>query len=259
VYPTLFEIGNFQVSTFGVMMVCGFVAAGFMNSRAYEAAGIPREAAWDLLVWAMVGGVLGSKLWFVAETLARDPGQLDQLLTWGGPLLSRGGLTWYGGLLGGALAAIYGGRRLGIGGLALANASAPSLAVGQALGRVGCFLVGDDYGRPTDAAWGVAFPQGLPPTTVPVHPTQLYEVAWLGLAAWLLWRRRRTSPLLIAEYLALAGLGRLWIEVFRTNPALIGPLSNAQVAALACIAIGVVAWLRASQQRAQPLKPGSPA
>jgi phosphatidylglycerol:prolipoprotein diacylglycerol transferase len=74
VYPTLFEIGNFQVSTFGVMMVCGFVAAGFMNSRAYQDAGIPREAAWDLLVWAMLGGVLGSKLWFVAETLARERG-----------------------------------------------------------------------------------------------------------------------------------------------------------------------------------------
>jgi phosphatidylglycerol:prolipoprotein diacylglycerol transferase len=244
-FPTLFRIGEFELSTFGLMMVAGFLAAGAMNARSYPQAGIPRDLAWDLLVWAMVGGVLGAKLWYVGEQVARDPGLASSLFEWGGPLFSRGGLTWYGGLLGGAAAAIAGGVRRGVRPLALASASAASLAVGQGLGRIGCFLVGDDYGAVSDVPWAIAFPQGLPPTEAPVHPTQLYEAAWLFAAGWILWRRRASSPLAIAEYLVLAGLGRFWIELLRTNPPALGPLTNAQLVALACMALGALAWLRA--------------
>ena len=123
------------------------------------------------------------------------------------------------------------------------NCAAPTLAIGQALGRVGCFLVGDDYGRASDLPWAIAFPRGLPPTTDPVHPTMLYEVAWLVPAAWLLWKRRGRSPFLLGEYLFWAGLGRLWIECLRTNPTLLGPFTNAQLVGLASMAIGAGGWL----------------
>ena len=136
-------------------------------------------------------------------------------------------------------------RVAGIPSLELANLVAPSLAVGQALGRVGCFLVGDDYGRETDLPWGIAFPDGIDPIDVPVHPTQLYETAWLGLTGALLWKRRKTSPLLIAEYLILTGVGRFAIELVRRNPDLVGGLSNAQLVSIACVGGGALFWLRA--------------
>ena len=103
--------------------------------------------------------------------------------------------------------------------------------------------------------FGIAFPNGVEPTDVPVHPTQLYEVVWLSLAAAWLWRRRGSSPSLIGEYLVLAALGRLWIEVFRRNPELIGPLSNAQLAALASVALGIGLWLWARSRVAAPTPP----
>jgi phosphatidylglycerol:prolipoprotein diacylglycerol transferase len=238
VYPTLIE-WPITISTFGVMLAVGFLVAGELLARDYVSRGLERDEAWSFVFWAAVGGIAGAKLWYVAEQLARgEPGELSSFL------FSRGGLTWYGGLAGGALAGALATRRAGRRVAAAADAVAAPAAIGQALGRIGCFLVGDDYGRPTGSWLGVAFPRGLPPTEVPVHPTQLYEAAWLALVgAWLLARRSR-SPSSFAEYLLLAGSGRLAIEVLRVNPAALGPLSNAQLVALACIALGAVICLR---------------
>jgi len=124
---------------------------------------------------------------------------------------------------------------------------APGAAVGQALGRLGCFFVGDDYGRPTDGPFGVAFPEGAPPTLVPVHPTQLYEAVWLvAVAAWL-WSRRTRSPFLFGEYLALNGLGRFAIEILRVNPRVALGLTEPQWIAIGLVALGLggLAWFRA--------------
>src|SRR5574338_1287705 len=100
-------------------------------------------------------------------------------------------MSWFGGFAGGVLAglAVMQWKRLPK--MAVFAAATPALAVGHAIGRIGCFLVGDDYGRPSNLPWAVAFPQGLPPTTVPVHPTQLYEAAALAVIAWFLVRWRR--------------------------------------------------------------------
>ena len=133
-------------------------------------------------------------------------------------------LTWYGALVGGAATGLVLTHLKRLPWPVVFDSAAPALALAQAIGRVGCFLVGDDYGRVTDLPWGVAFPRGLPPTQEPVHPTMLYEIAWLlPLALWL-WRRRGRSPFLLGEYLFLAGLGRLWIELLRVNRI---PSSNA--------------------------------
>ena len=82
-----------------------------------------------------------------------------------------------------------------------------------------------------------------------MHPTQLYEVVWLLPVAWLLWKRRERSPFLFGEYLIFAGLGRLWIEVYRKNPTLLGPLTNAQLTALGLIAVGLVSWFYFQRRR----------
>jgi phosphatidylglycerol:prolipoprotein diacylglycerol transferase len=145
--------------------------------------------------------------------------------------------------MGGTLIGALGCRIHGVSVKTFADCCAVTGAVGQSLGRIGCFLVGDDYGRPTDLPWGIAFPQGAPPTQDPVHPTQLYEVAWLLPVAGLLWRRRGTSPFLFGEYLALNGLGRIVIEHWRVNPRVALGLTEPQWIGLALVVLGVSGWV----------------
>jgi len=234
VYPILFEPFGFQVSSFGILVALGALLGGRLFAKAMEERGFDRERAWSIMFWTLLSGILGAKLWYVAEMIARTSSDLFwELLT------SRGGLTWYGGLVGGAIAVLVVARLYGIPLRIATHCAAPGVAAGQCLGRIGCFLVGDDYGRPTDLPWGVAFPQGLPPTTVPVHPTMLYEAAWLALVAWILWRRRFTASYLLAEYLILAGIGRFLDEFLRENPIVVVGMTNAQLTALACILCGI--------------------
>src|SRR5215212_5461435 len=118
-------------------------------------------------------------------------------------------------------------RRRGIPWIAGLAAASPGLAIGHAIGRIGCFLVGDDYGRPTTLPWAFAFPKGLPPTDVPVHPTQLYEAIALAVLAAVLFRLRRTGvsdAKVLALYLASAGAIRFTIEFVRVNAHVAGPL-----------------------------------
>jgi phosphatidylglycerol:prolipoprotein diacylglycerol transferase len=138
-------------------------------------------------------------------------------------------------------------RRRGIRWMQGLAAATPALAVGHALGRIGCFLVGDDYGRPSDLPWAVAFPEGLPPTDRPVHPTQLYEAAALVPMAWLLlrWRRReRPDRMILGAYLVMTGALRFAIEFIRVNERVVGPLTLAHVISLAIVAAGAVLLLK---------------
>ena len=136
-------------------------------------------------------------------------------------------------------------------------AATPALAIGHAIGRIGCFLVGDDYGRPTDLPWGVAFPDGRPPIDVPVHPTQLYETLSLVPLAWLLirWRRQGVPDrVVLGRYFVLAGSIRFAIEFIRVNLRIVGPLTLAQLIALALIAVGSALALRAPRVTAGSVK-----
>jgi phosphatidylglycerol:prolipoprotein diacylglycerol transferase len=202
---------------------------------------------------AVIGGIIGAKLWYVA--LTRDPGAL----------FSRGGLVWYGGFIGGAVAVILNGWRLGVPLRWTMQVTAPALAAAYALGRVGCFLVNDDYGRPTTLPWGVKFPQGLPPSTagnlhqlfgVPVppgidpstvmtvHPTQLYEVAAMLVAFAILWSlRKRGWPVgwLFGLYLIFAGIERFLVEIVRAkDDRFLGPFTLAQLTSVILVIIGVL-------------------
>jgi phosphatidylglycerol---prolipoprotein diacylglyceryl transferase len=237
VYPILFEPFGYPISTFGVMMALGFLVAAWHTGVRLREYGLDPEFASTILLYAMVGGVLGSKLYFAIDEGLRTGIPFSELF------FSRAGITWYGGLIGGTLAVAIGCvvHRLPI--RIVSSSVAVAAALGQAFGRVGCFLVGDDYGRPTDLPWGIAFPQGSPPTFVPVHPTQLYEAAWLLAVAALLWRRRRSSPFLFGEYLALNGLGRFFVEILRVNPVAGLGLTQPQWIALTLIVLGGVGWM----------------
>ena len=181
----------------------------------------------------------GAKLLWVFEHLGEEPA-IDLLL-------SRGGMSWFGGFAGGVLAGLVVMQRKRLPKVAILAAATPALAVGHAIGRIGCFLVGDDYGRPTDLPWGIAFPDGLPPTTVPVHPTQIYEALALVPLAVLLfrWRRQeRADAFVLGAYLLLAGALRFAIEFLRVNERVVGPFSVAHIASMVVIFLGLAFVLR---------------
>src|SRR5688572_16487568 len=236
-YPTLFEFFGFPISTFGVMMAVGFLVSAWVVGRRLAEYGLDPELSSTILIYAMIGGVVGSKLYF----------SIDESLRTGAPflelLLSRAGITWYGGLIGGTLLVTLATRWHKIPTRVVASCVANAAPFGQACGRIGCFLVGDDYGRKTDAPWGVAFPQGSPPTFDPVHPTQLYEVAWLLMIGAFLWRRRRTSPFLFGEYLMAAAVGRFAIEFLRVNQPLALGFTQPQWIAIGLFTLGACGWL----------------
>ncbi len=248
-YPELFRIPyfDFPISSFGAMLAIAFLAGLWIATKGLEEQGIDTEPLSTVFIYVMIGGIGGSKLYFAVDMWFRE-GQ--PFLSY---LLSRGGITWYGGLMGGATLGAIGARIHGIDVLTLTNCAAPALAIGQSLGRIGCFLVGDDYGRRSDLPWAVAFPEGAPPTTATVHPTQLYEVLWLVPVAAFLWRRRHKSPFLFGEYVALNGFGRLFIEELRVNPEVALGLTEPQWIGVGLMVAGIGAWL---YYRANPGAPG---
>ena len=263
VYPLVIRAGPLMITGYGIMMMVAFLTAGWVMQRELHRRGLREDYAADIVVAAVIGGIIGGKLWYAA--LYRD---------WS-TLLSRGGLVWYGGFLGGVLAVILNGWRRRVPMRFTMELVAPALAVGYALGRVGCFLVQDDYGVPTSLPWGMKFPQGWPPSTaqnlmrdfsvtlppgtqstdvLAVHPTQLYEVALMLLAFWWIWRWRthqRAAGWLFGLYLLLAGIERFLVEFLRAkDDRFLGPLTIAQGMSLAIALVGVAMlarWSRSDQ------------
>jgi len=260
VYPLVLRLGPIMITGYGIMMMVAFLMAGWVMQRELRRRGLREEYAADIVVAAVIGGIVGGKLWYAV--LYRDPSTL----------FSRGGLVWYGGFLGGFLAVLLNGWRRKVPLRFTMELTAPALALGYAVGRVGCFLVQDDYGVPTSLPWGMRFPQGtpastaqnlirdfgvtLPPGTQPtdvlaVHPTQLYEVALMLLAFWLIWRLRthqRAAGWLFGPYLLLAGIERFLVEFLRAkDDRFLGPLTIAQGMSLAIALVGVAMLTRWSR------------
>jgi phosphatidylglycerol:prolipoprotein diacylglycerol transferase len=238
-YPVLFHIGNFPISTFGLMMATAFLVGSAITARRMKEVGLDPDLATTLLVYVMLGGILGSKLYFAIDVSIREGRPFASLL------FARDGITWYGGLILGTVIGSIGARIHGVSIVQMMNCVAPAVAVGQAIGRVGCFLVGDDYGKVSDLPWAVAFPLGAPPTDpgVRVHPTQIYEILWLLPVAFVLWKRRDRSPFLFGEYLIANGIGRLAIETLRVNPRVLFGLTEPQFVGIALILGGSASWL----------------
>jgi phosphatidylglycerol:prolipoprotein diacylglycerol transferase len=242
-YPTLVRIGDFELTTFGALVATAALVALWIFHRELARGGLP-ERGTDAALLGVLGGLAGAKLIWAIE-FRHDAPFLSLLL-------SRGGLSWFGGFLGGVSVGLWALRRRGIPIVPALSAAAPALAIGHAIGRIGCFLVGDDYGRPTNVPWGVAFPKGLPPTTVPVHPTQLYEAAGLAVIAWLLirWRRRGVADAAVfARYLVLAGALRFAIEFVRVNAHIAGPLTLAQLFSMAIVGAGFLLHYNADRRK----------
>lgn len=243
--PVLFRLGSFEVSSFGAMVALGAVAGLLLFRAELQRSGLNVSAGTDAALAGVLGGLAGAKLLYVLE-------HLDLPLTQ--TLLSRAGMSWFGGLLGGVAAGLALTRWRSMSLAAVVAAASPALALGQAIGRIGCFLVGDDYGTPTSLPWGVAFPEGLPPTTVPVHPTQIYEAVPLAVLAWLLvrWRREGNDDRkVLGGYMAFAGATRFAIEFVRVNERVVGSFSLAHLFSLA---VGVVGLYLVASRRTAPVR-----
>ncbi len=247
--PVLFDFGFFKIYSFGLMVAVAFLSASWMVSRELERRNLHPSHAEGFPLAAMIGGVVGARLYYVAEhteKLFRDPLAA---------LFGGSGLTWYGGVLGGAAAVIFLARRHKQPIWDVCDAFAPGLAAAYAIGRIGCQLAGDgDYGIPSDVPWAMAYPNAIVPTDIPVHPTPVYETLAMGLAAWVLWRLR-TRPWannggLLALYLVFTGVERFLVEFVRTNARSVFGLTVAQVTSIVAVAFGL--WIFTTLRGAPP-------
>jgi phosphatidylglycerol:prolipoprotein diacylglycerol transferase len=251
VYPFVFHLGPLEITGYGIMLMVAFLMGGWLIALELRRRGLAEDYAADVVAAAVVGGIIGAKLWYVA--LTGDPRAF----------LSRGGLVYYGGFLGGAAAVILNGWRLRVPLRWTMHLNAPALAAAYALGRVGCFMVNDDYGRPTSVPWAVRFPRGLPPSTagnmqnlfgigVPagtdpatvlsVHPTQLYETAVMLVVFAILWKLRthqRPIGWLFGLYLVFSGTERFLVEILRAkDDRFLGPFTLAQLTSVLLVLLG---------------------
>jgi len=265
VYPLVLRLGPFALTGYGIMMMAGFLMAGWAMQLDLRNRGFDEEYAADIVVAAVVGGLVGAKLWYVIVA-----GDLDSLFR-------RGGFVWYGGLIGGIVAVLANGWRLKVPARYTMEITAAPLALGYAIGRVGCFLVNDDYGIPTTLPWGLKFPHGLPPSTVAelsrmnvtfppgtdpntvvaVHPTQIYETVMMFLVFWLLWRLRDHKHAIgwrFSVYLLLAAVERFLVEFVRAkDDRWLGPLSLAQLTSIAMVIAGIAVFVRLYKPDAAPV------
>lgn len=242
-FPELLRIGDFQITSFGAMVAVSFLVAFWVSGMEFERKGMSRRLHEHIFLAALVGGILGAKLLFLIENVP-----LSDLISY--PmhyLLLRGGLTFYGGLFLALFASFVITKKHKESFWKVLDATAPALAIAYATGRVGCLLVGDDYGIASTLPWAMPFPKGSPPTLEAVHPTQIYETIIMSLVFLVLWKiRKKDRPIgwLASIYLGLAGLERFFIEFIRnTTESPISSLSVAQVMALALILVGALKYI----------------
>ena len=240
------DVLGIPIKTFGLMFGLAFVACGLVAARRLKEIGKPVDWAYEMIFAALVGGIVGARLWWLLQNF--DDAKDDVLKN----LFGGSGLVLYGGALGGAAAVLIWAHRRQFLGLVLLDVAAPALALGYAIGRIGCQVSGDgDYGKDWDGPWAMAYPDGVVPTTHTVHPTPIYETVSVGLIALLLWRwRDRFAPgRLFALYLILTGVERLLVEFVRRNSDVLAGLTLAQLISIASIAGGaatLAVWSRQS-------------
>lgn len=233
------ELLGLSLKTFGICFGLAFVVSGAMVARRLKELGRPPDWAYEIVFVALIGGLVGARLYWIAGNL--DEVGSDVF----GSVFGGTGLVWFGGALGGAAGVLLWASRKGMFNLTLLDLCSPALAMGYAVGRIGCQVSGDgDYGEATDLPWGMAYPDGVIPTDEIVHPTPIYETVTMGLVAWALWRARDAfrPGVLFAFYLVLAGSERLLVEFVRRNEPVLAGLTEAQLASIVMIAAGL-AWI----------------
>jgi phosphatidylglycerol:prolipoprotein diacylglycerol transferase len=254
-YPEIFRIGNFPINTYGVLLALAFLAALLTAAKLAARDGLPRERVYDLGLWMLLAAIVGSKvlMLFTEPEYREDPARLISL-----DFLRSGGV-FYGGFITAVVAGYFLIRRYKLPWWKTADAFAPGIALGNAIGRQGCFAAGCCWGKPTTMPWGVEFTEaGHQVTGVPLdvhlHPTQLYEsFGALLIFFFLIWlhRRKRFSGQVILFYAVLYAVMRFTIEFFRDDPrgdilglTTLTGLSTSQMLSLIVGIVGLVFLIR---------------
>jgi len=233
------DVLGLSIKTFGLFFALNFAAWGLLCARRLKELGKPVDWAYEIVTVALVGGLVGARLYWLAQNSGSGLGL--------GDVFGGSGLTWYGGLAGGIVAVLIWAWRRDFLSWHLVDIAGPCLALGYAIGRIGCQVSGDgDYGKAWNGPWAMGYPDGTVPTPpgVTVHPTPIYETLTMGLVALALWSLRdRVRPgLLFAFYLVLGGIERFLVEFLRRNDHAAFGLTAPQLESLGLIAVGLV-WI----------------
>ena len=268
--PVLFHLGPLTVYSFGMMMALGFLVADYVIRLECQRRGFDPEYSSSIVIAAAVAGIAGSRIYAILDdlpTYLADPKSM---------IFSGSGFVFYGGMIGGVIGAYLVSRWYRISFGVTIDMCAPALAIGQAIGRIGCLLSGDgDWGLPSTLPWAMAYPRAIVGWNsetvlklddhyrlvsgffpgVRVHPAPIYETILYVGVFYILWSMRKTSQppgRLIYWYMVLAGAARFVVEFVRINPRVFGPLSEAQLIAIAMMILGGVALLLTAEKDKRP-------
>jgi len=253
-FPQLFHIGSFWVPTYGVLVAIGVLVGLTVAAKLAERSGIDSEKAWNLGVLAILSSIIGAKLLLFIndwDWYAAHPREIFSLST-----LQAGGV-FYGGLIAAVAVSVWYIRRHSLPVARTCDAFAPGIAIGHAIGRLGCFAAGCCYGKPTNLPWGVTFTNPLAnvisgtPLGVKLHPTELYESAVelinFFLLCWLL-KRKKSDGQVIGAYMFLYGVARFFLEFLRDDPergsVFGGAMSGTQLISIFLVLLGGLLWMR---------------
>ena len=274
--PVLFHLGPLTVYSFGMMLALGFLAADYVIRLECQRRGFDPEYSSSVVIAAAVAGIVGSRIYAILDdlpTYLADPKAM---------IFSGSGFVFYGGMIGGILGAYFVSRWYRISFLATMDMCGPALAIGQAIGRIGCLLAGDgDWGLPSTLPWAMAYPKAIVGWNsesvlklddhynlvsgffpgVRVHPAPIYEaILYLGVFA-ILWSMRKRAPSghLIFWYMVLAGAARFAVEFVRINPRVFHGLSEAQLIAFAMMIVGGIALVLTRKSKSPQQMDNQPA
>ncbi len=251
-YPVLFRIGNFAISSYMVIIVIAFLVAYILCKGEFRRKGLSEDLLDLFLVANVLGGIIGAKILFLMENVTLREFVADPIR-----YLSSG-LTFLGGFLGALvlIGVVVWAKKVNF--WLAADAMAPALVLGYAIAKIGCLLVGDDYGPTSHLPWAIAFPEGSPPTNERVHPAQIYEMLAMAGVFVFLWKiRKRDVPTgwLFGVTLILTGVERFLVEFVRnTTPSFIPGVSLAQLMSLGLMVAGILKLLQLRMQTRKTLR-----
>ena len=257
--PVIIQIGHFGLRWYSLAILAALAAGIALTLKEARRKGINEDVIWGVATWGVIGGLIGARLFHVADNLDKYLADPLSVLAF-----QEGGLAIYGAIVVGLLAALIQAKRRGWPYMRVLDAAAPGLILGQAIGHIGCIIQGDSLGPPTDLPWGLVYtnPGAMAPALgVPFLPAQGYEMVWdLAIFAvlWAIRRRVRTEGLLFVIYLFLYSLNKFTVSFWRENVILALGLREAQLLALVGLAFSVVAFSVVVARHASPLQKAGP-
>jgi phosphatidylglycerol---prolipoprotein diacylglyceryl transferase len=251
-YPTLFTVGDIYISSFSVMVLIAFLVGYFVAEVELKRKGLNSNLADLLLIACVIGGLGGAKILFLYQNVGFSDFISDPVR------YLASGFTFLGGFLGSLLLIWFVTQMKRVRYLTVTDAAAPALILAYAIGRIGCLLVGDDYGAPSNLPWAISFPNGSPPTFLAVHPTQIYDTISMLIFFIILWTiRKKDFPIgwITAVTLMVLGVQRFLVEFLRdTTPSFIPGLSQAQLISTILVLVGAVMLYKVGQNKTKESK-----